>query len=186
MRESPIARSVWSSANEILNKINLDMTASSYHEAIWDLVSSDATDGDETNKLKLIAKQNIIVFALWSLYSADKSINNLKQTNQLTDEAVDNRIRTVNDKFERLVHDEIRMVLHHRREIALTTKIIIDGRSMVALNEREKVIERLKFATINPDKLTVSQMDLFKLKWHDLVQFTNQSLVIPPFRREPP
>ena len=78
------------------------------------------------------------------------------------------------------------MVLHHRREIALTTKLIIDGRSMVAFNEREKVIERLKFVTINPDKLTVSQMDLFTLIWHDLVQFTNQSLVIPPFRREPP
>ena len=56
----------------------------------WDLASNDATDGDETEKLKLIAKQNIIVFALWSLYSADKKINNLNQTNQLTDESVDN------------------------------------------------------------------------------------------------
>ena len=90
------------------------------------------------------------------------------------------------DKFERLVHDEIRMVLHHRREVALTSKIIVDGRSMVTFNEREKVIERLRFVVINPDKLTVSQMDIFKLVWHDLVQFVNQSLVIPPFRREPP
>ena len=90
------------------------------------------------------------------------------------------------DKFERLVHDEIRMVLHHRREVALTSKIIVDGRSMVTFNEREKVIERLSFVVINPDKLTVSQMDIFKLVWHDLVQFVNQSLVIPPFRREPP
>ena len=90
------------------------------------------------------------------------------------------------DKFERLVHDEIRMVLHHRREVALTSKIIVDGRSMVTFNEREKVIERLSFVVINPDKLTVSQMDIFKLVCHDLVQFVNQSLVIPSFRREPP
>ena len=90
------------------------------------------------------------------------------------------------DKFERLVYDEIRLVLHHRREVALTSKIIVDGRSMVTFNEREKVIERLRFVVINPDKLTVSQMDIFKLVWHDLVQFVNQSLVIPPFRREPP
>ena len=51
---------------------------------------------------------------------------------------------------------------------------------------KEKVIERLKFITINPDKLTANQMELFKLIRHDLVEFTNQSLIIPPFRREPP
>ena len=119
--ESPIAKSVWTSAREILNEINLVLAASSYHEAIWEMVNNDATDGDETDKLKLIAKQNIIVFALWTLYSADKAINNLKQTNQLTDEAVDNWICTITGKFERLVHDEIRLVLHHRREIAQTS-----------------------------------------------------------------
>ena len=95
-------------------------------------------------------------------------------------------IRTVTDKFERLVHDDIRMTLHHRREAALNTRVISDGRATVAFNEREKIIERLNFVPINPDKLTVSQMDLFKIIWHDLVQFTNQSLVIPPFRRDPP
>ena len=120
------------------------------------------------------------------MYSADKAINNLKQTNQLTDEAVHNWIRTITGKFERLVHDEIRLVLHHRREIALASKMIIDGRATATFNERDKVIERLKFLAINPDKLTTSQMDVFKQVWHDLVQFTNQSLVIPPFRREPP
>ena len=99
---------------------------------------------------------------------------------------MDNRIRTITGKFERLVHDEIRLVLHHRREIALSSKIIIDGRATVTFNERDKVIERLKFLAINPDKLTASQMEVFKQVWHDLVQFTNQSLVIPPCRREPP
>ena len=84
--QSPIARSVWTSAKAILNKIDLDLTVSTYHEAIWDLVSDDATDGDETEKLKQIVKQNITVFALWVLYSADKRINHLKQSNKLTDE----------------------------------------------------------------------------------------------------
>ena len=120
------------------------------------------------------------------MYSADKKINNLKQTNQLTDEIVDNWIRPVTERFERLVHDEIRLVLHHRREIAINIRIAIDGRATAAFNERGKVIERLKFITINPDKLTTDQMENFKLIWHDLVEFTNQSLVVPPFRREPP
>ena len=84
---------------------------------------------------------------------------NLKQTNQLKDEIVDNWIRTVTDNFERLVHDEIRLVLHHRREIAISVKIVIDGRATVAFNEREKAIERLKFTTINLDKLDASKMD---------------------------
>ena len=104
--ESPIARSVWTSARALLNRIDLDLTASSYHEAIWDLASDDATDGDETEKLKWIAKQNITVFALWALYSADKRINDLEQTNQLTDEKVDNWIHDVTDKFDRLVYGE--------------------------------------------------------------------------------
>ena len=78
------------------------------------------------------------------------------------------------------------MTIQHRREVALNNKVVIDGRATMAFNEREKVIERLKFVQINPDKLTMSQMDLFKSIWHDLVQFTNQSLVVPPFRREPP
>ena len=184
--DSPIARSVWLSATDILSSINIDWSASSYHEAIWELVNTDATNGDETDTLKHIAKQNIIVFALWCLYSADKSINNLKRTNKLTDEAVDKWIHTVTDRFERLVHDDIRMTLHHRREVALNNKVVIDGRATMAFNEREKVIERLKFVPLNLDKLTESQMDLFKSIWRDLVQFTNQSLVIPPFRREPP
>ena len=84
------------------------------------------------------------MFALWSLYSADKKINNLKQTNHLTDEIVDNWIRTVTERFERLVHDDIRLVLYHRREIAINIKIVIDDRATAAFNEREKVIERLK------------------------------------------
>ena len=120
------------------------------------------------------------------MYSADKKINNLKQTNQLTDETVDNWIRTSTDNFERLVHDEIRLVLHHRREIAINTKIVIDGKATAAFNEKEEVIERLKFITINPDKLTANQMELSKLIWHDLVEFTNQSLVIPSFQKRTP
>ena len=86
--------------------------------------------------------------------SANKKINNLKQTNQLTDEIVDNWIRTVTESFERLVHDDIRLVLYHRREITINIKIVIDDRATAAFNEREKVIERLKFTIINLDKLT--------------------------------
>ena len=92
------------------------------------------------------------------MYSADKKINNLKQTNQLKDETVDNWIRTVTDTFERLVQDEIRFVLHHRTEIAINAKIVFDGRAMVAFNEREKVIERLKFTTINLDRLRLDYL----------------------------
>ena len=99
---------------------------------------------------------------------------------------VDNWVGMVNDKFERLVHDEIRLVLHHRREIAINTKIITDGRATTAFSEREKAMERLKLNPINLDKLTNSQIQLFRLIWHDLVEFTDQSLVVPPFRREPP
>ena len=183
-----MARSVWSTTKDILGRIGLDLTASSYHEAIWELVDTDATNGDETEKLRVVAKQNIIILALWASYSADKKINRLKQTDQLTDEMVDNWVRTVTHKFERMVHDEIRLVLHHRREIAINTKIITDGRATTAFSEREKVMERLKFKPINLDdldKLTASQIELFRSICHDVVEFTDQSLVVPPLRREP-
>ena len=127
--ESPMARSVWTKAREILGMIGLDLTASSYHEAIWGLAHADAIDGDETEKLRSVTKQNLTIFALWVLYSADKKINELKQTNQLTDEKVDNWVRTVTENFERLVYDEISLLLRYRREMSLTTKINIDGRA---------------------------------------------------------
>ena len=72
------------------------------------------------------------MYSPYFLYSADKKINNLKQTNQLTDETVDNWIRTITDNFERPVHDEIRLALHHRREIAINTRVVIDGRATAA------------------------------------------------------
>ena len=184
--ESPIARSVWASATYLLNRIGLNLTASSYHEVVWDLAANDVTNGDETEKLKCIVKQNITVFVLWTLYSSDKRINDLKQTNQLTDEKVDNWIKDVTTKFEKLVYDEIWLLLHHRREIALHMKILIDDRPLAAFNQREQVFERFKFTMIDHNKLTADQKEIYSLVWHDLVEFVNQSLVIPPFRREPP
>ena len=50
--ESPMARSVWSTAKDMLGRIGLDLTASSYHEAIWELVDTDATNGDDGTKQK--------------------------------------------------------------------------------------------------------------------------------------
>ena len=77
---------------------------------------------------------------------------------------VDNWVRTVTDKFERMVHDEIRLVLHHRREMkTINTKIGIDGRATTAFSEREKAIERPKFNAINLDKLTTNRVELFRL-----------------------
>ena len=115
---------------------------------------------------------------------ADKRINELKQTNQLTDEKVDNWIQDVTVKFERLVYDEL--LLHHRRRISLHMKTVIDDRPVAAFNQREQVFERLKFTVINHDKVTTDQTEIYSLVWHDLVELVNQSLVIPPFRREPP
>ena len=89
-------------------------------------------------------------------------------------------------KFERLVYDEIWLLLHHRREIALHVKTVIDDRSVAAFNQREQVFEQLKFTVINHDKLTTDQTEMYSLVWHDLVDFVNQSMVTPPFRREPP
>ena len=64
-------------------------------------------------------KQNLTIFALWTLYSADKKTNELKQTDQLTDEMVDTWVRTATETFERLVHDEIRLLLYHSRLTSL-------------------------------------------------------------------
>ena len=117
-----------------------------------------------------------------------KNINDLKQTSQLTDEIVDNWIHDVTDKFERLVYDEIWLLLHHRREIAIHKKVVIDDITIAAFNQRDQVIKRLKFTMINHDKLTTctNQKEIYSLVWHDLVEFVNPSLVIPPIRREPP
>ena len=84
------------------------------------------------------------------------------------------------------MYDEIWLLLQHRREIALHMKTVIDDRPVAAFNQREQVFERLKFTVIDHDKLTTNQKEIYLLVWHDLVEIVNQSLVIPPFRREPP
>ena len=171
--DSPMARSVWTKARETLDTIGVDLTALSYHEAIWELVDSDATDGDETEKLRSVTKHNLTIFALWVLYLEDKKIHELKQTNQLTNEKVDNWVRTVTENFKRMVHDEIRLLLHHRRKIAINTKIMIDGRATITFSERDKAMQRPTFTVKNLDKLTTSQIDLFKSIWQDRDSFYN-------------
>ena len=50
------------------------------------------------------------------------------------------------------------------------------------------MIARLSFTPIVLDKLSASQIDLYKEIWYDLnlVEITNAALVVRPFRREPP
>ena len=84
------------------------------------------------------------------------------------------------------MYEEIWLLLHHRREIAIHMKIVIDNRTIAAFNQREQVIERLKFTVIDHDKLTTNQKEIYSLVRHDSVEFVNQSLVIPPFRRDHP
>ena len=84
------------------------------------------------------------------------------------------------------MYDEIWLLLHRRREIVLHMKTVIDDRPVAAFSQREHVFERLKFTVIDHDKLTNNQKEIYSLVWHDLVEFVNQSLVIPPFRRDPP
>ena len=60
-------------------------------------------DEQEVVRLKALTKQNLITYALWVLYSADKQINHLKQTDQLTDQIMDGRILTITNNFLKLV-----------------------------------------------------------------------------------
>ena len=52
-------------------------------------------------------------------------------------------------------------------------RTVIDGRAIATFNQREQVIARLKFTVVNHNKLTASQMEIYTLIWHDLVEFTN-------------
>ena len=88
-----------STCKDVLKSINIDMNASSYYDAILSLNDPLACEGDEVMRLKAITKQNLTFHALWTLYSADKKIDNLKQTDQLTYEMIDGWIQTATNNF---------------------------------------------------------------------------------------
>ena len=84
----------------------------------------------------------------------------------------------------------MKLLLYHRREIALTCKTMkSDSKKLIHVacyTEQEKMIARLSFTPIVLDKLSASQIDLYKEIWYDLVEITNAAPVLRPFRREPP
>ena len=164
------------------------MQANSYQEAILLLERLSIVTDDQTAKLKAVITQNLIVYALWVLYCGDKRINELKGKEELTDSKIDNWIEYIVSNFSILVTQEVKLLLYHRRELALTSKKMkSDSKKLIAsYTEREKMIARLSFVPIVLDKLSASQIDLYKEIWYDLVEITNAALVVRPFRREPP
>ena len=164
------------------------MQANSYQEAILLLERLSIVTDDQTAKLRAVITQNLIVYALWVLYCGDKRINELKGKEELTDSKIDNWIEYIVSNFSILVTQEVKLLLYHRRELALTSKKMkSDSKKLIAsYTEREKMIARLSFVPIVLDKLSASQIDLYKEIWYDLVEITNAALAVRPFCREPP
>ena len=120
--DSPIAQSVWKQCKLVLQDINIQMQANSYQEAILLLERLSIVTDDQTAKLKAVITQNLIVYALWVLYCGDKRINELKGKEELTDSKIDNWIEYIVSNFSILVTQEVKLLLYHRRELALTSK----------------------------------------------------------------
>ena len=110
-----------------------------------------------------------------------------KQQDQLTDEMTDNWICSVTSNFQLLVKGEINMLLFHQRQIDITRKRQVGNNMRDGHSEREKRFIRMGFPQISLDKLSESQVDLYRNIWCcDLVEIANKALVVKPFRREPP
>ena len=157
------------------------ITFNSYQEAIKSLEDPNTNDDDELNQLRTVIEQNLVVYALQVLYSADKTINTLKQQKQIKDELIDSWPQTIMYKYTMLIKEDIQLFLYHKRELALNkTKSRGDVR-VKCFSEREKIIERHKFTSINLNKLSSEQQVLYTTIWKDLAEVSNSALIVRPF-----
>ena len=105
----------------------------------------------------------MVVYALWVLYSADKSVNTLKQQKQINDELIDSWPTTVMFKYTILIKEDIQLLLYHKRELALNKrKSSGDSNAKCSrFSEREKIMERHKFTSIKLNKLNDEHKSLY-------------------------
>ena len=182
MWDSQRAQHIWAECKRIA-QIGITTTCNSYQEAIRSLEDPNTNDDDELNQLRTVIKQNLVVYALWVLYSADKSINTLKQQKQINDEVIDAWPQTIMYKYTMLIKGDIQLLLYHKRELALN-KATSRGDTNVKcswFSEREKMMERHKFTSINLSKLNNEQQVLYTTIWKDLVEVSNSALTVRPF-----
>ena len=165
----------------ILAQIGITITFNSYQEAIKSLEDPNTNDEDELNQPRIVIKQNLVVYALWVLYSADKSINTLNQQKQITDEVIDAWPQTIMYKYNMLIKEDIKLLLYHKRELALNKTKGRGDNKVKCFSERDKIIERHKFSNINLSKLTKEQQILYTTIWKDLVEVSNSALTVRPF-----
>ena len=82
-----------------------------------------------------------------------------------------------------LIKEDIQLLLYHKRELALNTcKTKNRGDVRVkCFSEREKIIERHKFTSINLNKLSNEQREqqvLYTMIWKDLIEVSNSALTV--------
>ena len=115
------------------------------------------------------------------LYSADKSINTLNQQKQINDEVIDAWPQTIMYKYNMLIKEDIKLLLYHKRELALNNTKGRGDNKVKCFSERDKIIERHKFSNINLSKLSKEQQVLYTTIWKDLVEVSNSALTVRPF-----
>ena len=65
---------------------------------------------------------------MWTLYTAERKINEAKLKDELTNEMIDDWPCNVPTKFQLLVKDEIRMPLFHKTQIDVSRKFQVGNK----------------------------------------------------------
>ena len=84
-------------------------------------------------------------------------------------------------KYTMLIKEDIKLLLYHKRELALNKTKGRGDNKVKCFSEREKITERHKFTSINLSKLTNEQQVLYTTIWKDLVEVSNSALTVRPF-----
>ena len=87
-------------------------------------------------------------------------------------------------KYTQLVNEDIKLLLYHKRELALCRKKSRgdSNAKCSCFSEREKIMERYKFSSIMLNKLNDEQESIYTTIWRDLEEVGNSALVVKPFR----
>ena len=145
---------MWRECKTILHAIKIPFNCDSYYSAILALDDPNLQHADEEVKLRAIIKQNLTTYSLWTLYTAERKINEAKLKNELTDEMIDDWPGNVTAEFQLLVKDEIRMRLFHKRQIDISRKFQVGNKWKSCHSEREKYFIRSSYTFIDTGKLS--------------------------------
>ena len=169
-----VAKNTWKHTNFILNTMSVVNPIKHWHDVF------KVIEGTNFSDIKSIYLTNILTSTLWVLYNMYKHLTDSYTTQTLTDATIDLWPQAV--------------ITALNNELTLQAQLLpAISRQVDIHHHTSNLKEKARATALFPEadclgKLTPQALQAYQETWYhtNLVEVTNQALVVKPFRREPP